>query len=258
MQLLVSVRDAAEAHAAVTGGADLVDAKDPQAGALGAVALPTFRAIMRAVDRARPVTAALGDARDEDAVARAAAAFRTAGASFVKTGFAGVRDRGRLERLMAAAARAAGCDAVMAVAYADHDVVDAPAIGEVIHAAGQAGLAGILIDTADKNGRALTQIVSAADIGGWAAAAHASGLRFAVAGKLTADDVDLVRAAGADICGVRGAACAGGRLGAIAPERVSALSQRCRPQPMPAAHAAPQARSVRRESPQRSPASFHP
>jgi uncharacterized protein (UPF0264 family) len=34
-----------------------------------------------------------------------------------------------------------------------------------------------------------------------------------VAGKLSLDDIDLVRDTGADIAGVRGAACVGGRLG---------------------------------------------
>lgn len=36
-RLLVSVRDAAEAEAAIRAGADLIDAKDPENGALGAL-----------------------------------------------------------------------------------------------------------------------------------------------------------------------------------------------------------------------------
>ena len=231
MHLLVSVRSAAEARAAVSGGADLIDAKDPQAGALGAVTLPAFAAIVCAVDRARPVTAAIGDAYDEAAVAQAAAAFRTAGASFVKAGFAGVRDRGRLGRLVSAAARAAGRQSVVAVAYADYGAVDAPAIEDVIDAAGHAGLAGVLVDTADKNGPALTAMASSAALAGWAAAAHRQGLRFAVAGKLMAGDLALVRASGADICGVRGAACDRGRAGIVTADRVRVLSQRCHSAP---------------------------
>jgi uncharacterized protein (UPF0264 family) len=231
MHLLVSVRSAAEARAAVSGGADLIDAKDPQAGALGAVALPAFAAIVRAVDRVRPVTAAIGDALDEAAVARTASAFRAAGASLVKTGFAGVRDRGHLGRLVSAAARAAGRQSVVAVAYADYDAVDAPAIEDVIDAAGDAGLAGVLVDTADKNGPSLTAMASAAALAGWAAAAHRRGLRFAAAGRLTADDLHLVHASGADICGVRGAACDRGRAGTVTADRVRALSQRCHSAP---------------------------
>ena len=37
MRLLVSVRSAAEARAALSGGADIIDAKEPSLGSLGAV-----------------------------------------------------------------------------------------------------------------------------------------------------------------------------------------------------------------------------
>ena len=62
MRLLVSVADAEDARAAVEGGADIVDAKDPAQGALGSVAPATLEAIVHAVDGARPVSAAVGDA----------------------------------------------------------------------------------------------------------------------------------------------------------------------------------------------------
>ncbi|RZK75548.1 MAG: hypothetical protein EOO66_33700, partial [Methylobacterium sp.] len=45
-RLLVSVRDAAEAEAAIRAGADLIDAKDPENGALGALPPETVRAIV--------------------------------------------------------------------------------------------------------------------------------------------------------------------------------------------------------------------
>ena len=45
MRLLVSVRDAVEADAAVDGGAEIVDAKEPAAGSLGAVAPAVLAAI---------------------------------------------------------------------------------------------------------------------------------------------------------------------------------------------------------------------
>ncbi len=41
MRLLVSVANAADAAAALAGGADLIDAKDPAGGALTAVAPDT-------------------------------------------------------------------------------------------------------------------------------------------------------------------------------------------------------------------------
>jgi HAE1 family hydrophobic/amphiphilic exporter-1 len=62
MRLLVSAAGARDARAAVDGGADIVDAKDPSAGAIAAVTLDVFREIADAVAGRRPVTAALGDA----------------------------------------------------------------------------------------------------------------------------------------------------------------------------------------------------
>ncbi len=65
MRVLVSVSDANEARAALDAGADIIDAKDPGAGALGAVSTGTLRAIHAVVNGARPVSVALGDAIDE-------------------------------------------------------------------------------------------------------------------------------------------------------------------------------------------------
>ena len=99
MRLLVSVRGSVEARAAVAGGADVIDAKDPARGALGAVRRDRLAAIRRAVGAARPVSAALGDAGDAAMVAAAAAAAR--GVAFVKLGFGGVTSEAPARSLVA-------------------------------------------------------------------------------------------------------------------------------------------------------------
>ena len=78
---------AADAAAALAGGADLIDAKDPSRGALGAVSVDTLREIHSAVAGARPVTAALGEADNEDEIEHAARTFAQAATTFVKIGF---------------------------------------------------------------------------------------------------------------------------------------------------------------------------
>src|SRR4029450_2605959 len=77
MQLLVSVANAADASAALAGGADFIDAKDPRMGALGAVSLDVLHEIHSTVGTARPVTAAIGDASDEAAIERGAVEVRS-------------------------------------------------------------------------------------------------------------------------------------------------------------------------------------
>jgi len=220
MQLLVSVRDEIEAAAAVAGGADIIDAKEPLAGALGAVSCEVLRAIVAAVRGARPVTAALGDAADEHTVERDARAFVAAGAALVKIGFAGVTARTRVEALIAAAVRGAGAH-VIAVAYADHEQAGTAPTEVILDAAVQGGAAGLLIDTAHKSGPGLLAVMPADAIAHTVARVRGAGLIAVLAGRLTAADLSVVRDTGADIAGVRGAACDEGRTGHISAARIA-------------------------------------
>ena len=84
MNLLVSVSSAEEASAALAGGADIIDAKNPLAGPLGPVAADVLGEIHSAVGGLRPVTAALGDVAREEEAEGAAVRFCSAGAALVK------------------------------------------------------------------------------------------------------------------------------------------------------------------------------
>ncbi len=234
MRLLVSVASASEASSALAGGADVIDAKDVQAGALGAVSLEVLREIHAAVAGARIVTAALGDAADEAAIERAAREFAAAGAALVKIGFAGITSGGRVAAVIAAAVRGAsagsdGNSGVVAVAYADADRAESLAPSALVEVAARAGAVGLLLDTADKGGLGLRALVAPDVLAARVAEAHDAGLLVALAGKLTADDLPFARAAGADIAGVRGAACEGGRTGRVAADRVRLLRTLCTP-----------------------------
>lgn len=237
VQLLVSVRSPADASAALAGGADVIDAKEPAAGALGPVTEDVFQNIAAVVARARPLTAALGDAADPVAVEHAACVYAAAGALLVKIGFAGIASAGRIAALIAAAARGAragsdGQSGVVAVAYADADTAVGVAPTDLLEVAARAGASGVLLDTADKDGPGLTGLFSASALTAWVARAHEAGLLAALAGRLAAPDFALVRRAGADIVGVRGAVCDGGRNGLVRADRVRALRELCAPDSM--------------------------
>jgi uncharacterized protein (UPF0264 family) len=230
MQLLVSVTSTFDAEAALAGGADLIDAKDPTAGALGAVSLDQFHRIVCAVAGARPVTAALGDASDEAEVESSARAFAAAGAAFVKIGFAGIDAADRVRRLVAAVARGVKggfTTAVVAAAYADADRARTISPRVLVDVAARAGAAGVLLDTFDKGSGGLRDLLAPRALSAWVASAHDAGLFAALAGKLTASDLACVRDAGADIAGVRGAACEGGRSGRVTADRVRLLRSAC-------------------------------
>lgn len=231
MRLLISVASAGEARAALAGGADIVDAKDPMAGSLGAVGRDTLRAIVAAVEGACPVSAALGDVRDAAAAERAARHAAAERVAYVKLGFAGADDDVQVQRILTAAVRGAemvsASAGVVAVAYADWQRGELRGIapGRLIDVAERSGAMGILLDTADKTSGSLFEVMSPDEVDMWVRAAHDAALTVALAGKLTGADLPLARSFGADIVGIRGAACDGGRDGCISTTRVAALVQ---------------------------------
>src|SRR5258707_906089 len=91
---LASVRSADEADVALAGGADIIDAKEPAMGALGAVAPATLRGIAVRVAGRLPVSATIGDLELRPDAVRAAVETTTGdGADIVKIGlFAGDLD----------------------------------------------------------------------------------------------------------------------------------------------------------------------
>ena len=230
MRLLVSVAHAADAAAALAGGADLIDAKDAAGGALAPLTPDMFGAIVAAVAGARPVTAALGNAMDEDTVERAAREFGQAGARFVKIGFAGIASGDRVGVLAKAAvcgarAGSSGQCGVVAVAFADADRAVGLAPFALVAEAARAGAEGLLLDTADKSGPGLRNLMEPAALAAFVSSVREAGLFVALAGRLTTGDLPFIRDAGADIAGVRGAACDGGRGGQVSADRVRQLQQ---------------------------------
>jgi uncharacterized protein (UPF0264 family) len=231
MRLLVSVRSAAEVDAAVAGGAEIVDAKEPSRGSLGAVSPAALRAIAGALPPGTPLSVALGDPADARAVAQAVASLDglvpRAGETFVKLGLAWVEGIDRAEELVAAAVAAASRSPVLpevvVVAYADHAVVGGPSRDRVIELAARAGARGVLLDTGIKDGRDLFDHVDPPGLRRWILAAQRSGLLAAVAGSLTEEGVRRLADQPADVAGVRGAACSGGRDGVVVEDRVRRL-----------------------------------
>ncbi len=227
MRLLISVADASEARTVLEGGADIVDVKDPSRGSLGAAASTVLREVVDLVGDARPLSAALGDATDERATEEEARATATCGLAYVKLGFAGTADVGAVERLIAAALRGvrsvSGSAGVVAVAYADAAHAGSVPPERVIEAAERARAVGVLLDTVRKDSGALFDVMDQLHVGRWVRLAHEAALTAALAGSLGAADLASARALGADIAGVRGAACEGGRTGRISHERVVAL-----------------------------------
>ncbi|MCJ2080067.1 (5-formylfuran-3-yl)methyl phosphate synthase [Methylobacterium sp. J-090] len=196
-RLLVSVRDADEALAAALAGADLVDAKDPVRGALGALPVETVHALVARVG-ARAVTSAVaGEPTEGAALAPRVAAMAATGVDYVKVAV-------RVEFSDADLAEAAGAapGRLIAVLFAEPD----PAPGLVARLAA-AGFVGAMIDTATKDGRRLPDLLPARTLAAFTLACRRHGLVSGLAGSLALADIETLTPLGAQYLGFRGGLC---------------------------------------------------
>ena len=228
MKLMISVRDEHEAAAALVGGADIIDVKNPAEGSLGAGRPETIMTVMRAVRDAVPVSASIGDVPNlPGTVALAGLGAATCGVRFVKVGLLGVRTEAEaanlLEAVRGALRVATGTAGLVACVYADAASVGSLDPFELPEAAAPF-VEGCLIDTAIKDGRTLFQCLPEDAIARFIRQCHDRGLFCGLAGSLRQADLSAALALGADIVGVRTAACEGGqRSGSISTMLVERL-----------------------------------
>lgn len=231
MRLLVTAIDDADARTAVAGGADIVDVKNPAEGSLGAPAPATIAAVRAAVPASIPVSVAIGDQSLPGAAALAAVGAANLGAAYVKLGLRNVSADEAVQLLRAVRDGLAGVSAsVIAAAYADADGLDGNALPPALlpRVARAAGITGCLVDTAIKDGRGLFHWLTQRAVATLVSEAHDRGLVIALAGSLRDSDLPDILATGADIAGVRSAACRGGvRTAPLEPERIRRLRAGC-------------------------------
>ena len=215
MQLLISVLHEDEVAAAIAGGADIIDVKNPREGSLGANFPHVIRRIRRLTPEDVPVSAAIGDAPNLPGMAALAASGAAGcGVQFVKVGLMGPRGADEAHALLAAVCRAAKDQdsrvQVMATAYADAGRTGSLPPDELPPIAASAGAAGCMIDTAAKSGTSLLRELPQSVLERFVEESRRAGLLTALAGSLSAPDLPLICRIRPDIVGFRGAACAGG------------------------------------------------
>jgi uncharacterized protein (UPF0264 family) len=227
LRLLVSVRHPAEVAPALRGGADIIDAKEPERGALGAVDPERLRQIDAQVPDSVSLSVALGDFASPDEVFSVIAGLPLKPRQApVYLKLAPSRARLDLPTILASAVRAAArhpaAPWIIAVEYADRST--GPRSSEELRAAAAlTGTYGLLVDTSIKNGRTLLDWWPEFRLVGWLNDARAAGLLVAVAGGLGVREVERAAVLGSDVIGVRGAACVGGRSGSVDAGRVGVL-----------------------------------
>ncbi len=224
--LLVSVRSATEALAAATGGARVIDLKEPARGPLGATDPAVWLPVRAALGPEVPLSAALGEVGEWDTPPDSAWHEALAGArlQFRKLGLSGLGPRPDwVDRWRAARERLGAGTGWIAVIYSDWERAQAPAPDAVVAAALAApDVVGVLVDTWSKAEPA-PSLAGDAWRGRWDRI-RASGRRVVLAGRLDADRIRGHRGFLPDLFAVRGAACRDGdRLGPIDADRVANL-----------------------------------
>jgi uncharacterized protein (UPF0264 family) len=201
IRLLASVRDAEEAARAAVGGADIIDCKDPAAGALGALGADVVRRVRAVVPAEIPVSATIGDLASEPGpVVRAVGEMAAAGADLVKVGFFGVGEA--RATIAALGALDLGASRLVGVLIADRT----PELALVAEM-GRAGFRAVMLDTADKASPALPELVNDVFLSAFVERGRRAGLMVGLAGALRLRHIPPLLALAPDVLGFRGALC---------------------------------------------------
>ena len=223
--LLVSVRSAIEAQSALAGGVDIVDIKEPRRGALGPADPNIWHEVLQMVDGRVPASAALGELMNDSTTALAA---QTSGFKFAKVGLSNWHDGARMKWFKTLQAIPESV-CLVPVVYADATAVGwqslPNAMRVAVSLANNAKSSLILIDTFQKQGRSLLDLVSLSQLQKMIRKAAASKIRVALAGSLNERTIKELLPLKPAYIGVRGAACAGGRDGSIDLARVKSLAE---------------------------------
>ena len=227
--LLISVVAPEEVDAALEGGADIVDVKNPAEGSLGAATPAVIAAVRARLPPEIALSVALGDAPLPGTMALAAAGAAAQGALYLKLGLRGLaRPEDAFALLAAVQEVARGVHPrprVVAVAYADAERAQGLRPGELPALAARAGVHGVMLDTAFKDGVSTFAALGESGVRAFVASARSLGLETALAGALSLEEVASCARLGVGVVGVRGAACVGGRAGRVSALKVRELRQ---------------------------------
>lgn len=225
MRLLVSPRDLDEAKRSLA--ADIIDIKRPAEGSLGA----NFPWVIRGAKElsGKPVSAAIGDFDYKPGQAALAAyGAATAGADYIKIGlmFDGTS---RADEVIRGVVRAVKEEYpgkfVVIAAYSDYERLGTISPFAMAPLAAAAGADVAMVDTGLKDGRSTFDFMNEASLARFTGMNRDAGVRTAIAGSLSFDNLTALKRIDPDIIGVRGMVCGGNRDASIQEELVVRLAR---------------------------------
>ena len=200
-RLLASVNSLEEALIVLQADVDIIDLKQPALGALGALSTQQVQKIVASLENAKPVSATVGDLpMQAEVIVNAVKAMAGTGVDYIKIGF--FPDQNWSEVITKLATLTQGQLKLIAVLFADQR----PDLN-YIEQFSEAGFAGIMLDTINKSGGSLTQVMPLATLQDFVQTARQYQLLCGLAGSLRIADIQTLLPLQADYLGFRGALC---------------------------------------------------
>jgi uncharacterized protein (UPF0264 family) len=212
--LLVSVRSADEVAAALAGGADIIDIKEPAKGPLAPAEAEVVAAIIEAVKGKVPVSAALGE-WSPNAITEAHWHLELK-LNYVKWGLAGYSPHpGWGEDLLDTRRELPVGMEMVAVAYADWERAKSISPAELAKFAKRFRFKAFLLDTWGKDGKTLLDFMTPDEVTELVDSLKRLYITVAIGGSLRPEHVKQLKNAAPDYFAVRSSVCAAGKRDGI-------------------------------------------
>ncbi len=216
---LASVNTVQEAILAEQSGVDIIDLKNPDEGALGALPPGCISDILNVLVHSTKTSATIGDLPfDPRIVIPAVHQTAKTGVDYIKIGlFPGENFNHCLDELNTNIIQHKL--KLIAVVFADYTIDD-----DQINAIARAGFYGVMLDTANKASGSLGSLLSDTALDRFIQEARQLGLFCGLAGSLSIEDIPRLIHKQPDYLGFRGALCdAGQRTAGIQQNRINAV-----------------------------------
>jgi uncharacterized protein (UPF0264 family) len=215
--LLVSVRSADEVAAALAGGADLIDVKEPSKGSLAPAEAEVVSAVIDAVKKKVPVSAALGE-WSPNALTEAHWHLELK-LNYVKWGLAGYSPvPGWGEDLLDTRRELPVGMEMVAVAYADWERAKSVPPAEMVKFAKRFRFKAFLLDTWNKDGKTLLDFMKPDEVQELVESLQRVYTTVAVGGSLRPEQMKQLKNVKPEYFAVRTSVCAAGKRDGVIDE----------------------------------------